>query len=130
MLSFPMPWMWCVCRIWLPTVTRDSYGNEVREYVDAPDIVTHCVYTPGDSTDDTASDIEDGRPEGAVERMTFFLPKSLHADLRGAMIAAYPADDPEVSGVKYDVVGNPRSYPRANTPGDYSWRVVGVRYLG
>lgn len=130
MLSFPMPFRCVPCSIWLAQVGTDAYGNEVTTYAEHADIETRCAYAPGGSEPNTQADIEDGRPHGASVSMTFFLPKALDADMREALIACYPPDDATLSGRKFKVVGNPYSYPRANTPGDYSWCVEGVRFLG
>lgn len=131
MLSFPMPFSSVPCGIWLAHHGEpDAYGNEPVEYGDCPDIKTSCVYAPGGSAPDTSNDIEDGRPHGAAVSMTFFLPKTVSANLRGALIACYPPDDRDLCGRRFKVVGEPFSYPRANTPGDYSWCVSGVTYLG
>ncbi len=126
-----MPFASVPCSIWLANdAGDDEWGNQVIEYGDSADIITRCVYTPGRSKPDTTNDIEDGRPHGATVDMTFYLPKDLVADLRNAIIACYPTDDATLSGQRFKVVGNPYSYPRANTPGDYSWSVEAVRYLG
>lgn len=131
MLSFPNPFEAVPCSIWLPVQgDEDPWGNSPDEYADAPDIVTECCYAPGYARPETANDIEDGRPHGARVSMTFFLPKSVDADLRGALIACFPTDDAHLSGRRFKVVGTPYSYPRASTPGDYSWCVEGVDYLG
>ena len=131
MISFPMPFPSVPCSIWLPIESsEDEYGNKNVSYHEQPDITTTCCYAPGNSKPDTSDDIEDGRPHGARAGMTFFLPKSLSANLRDALIACYPPDDPIISGRQYAVVGDPVSYPRAATPGDYSWCVEGVTYLG
>ena len=131
MVSFPMPFRSVPCSIWLPTLgAKDDYGNQGRTYSESPDIQTRCVYAPGDSKPQTGDDFEDGRPYGAEVTMTFFLPKTVDADLRGARISCSPPDDPTLSGLTFEVVGEPYSYPRANTPGDYSWRVEGVRVDG
>lgn len=131
MLSIPMPFESVPCSIWLAhTAGRDAYGNEVVDYAEFPDLATRCVYAPGEASPDTENDIEDGRPHGARVSMTFFLPKTVVADLREALIACYPPDDEALYGRRFKVVGEPYSYPRANTPGDYSWRVSGVTYLG
>lgn len=131
MLGLRMPWPSVPCHIWLPRPTgRDAHGDARPTYNTHPDIETTCLYAPGGSepmTDDWEDELS---PTGDVERMDFFLPKTLVADLRGARIAALPPDDPYVAEATYDVVGAPRSYPRAATPGDYSWRVQGVRTLG
>lgn len=131
MMACPMPFRAVPCAIWLPHLEgRDMYGNTRPSYGEEPDIETTCCYAPGRSSPMTSDDIEDGRPDGDEERMLFFLPKGLSADLRGARMAAMPPDDPYVASVRYAVEGEPRSYPRMNTPGDYSWCVTGVRVLG
>jgi hypothetical protein len=131
MISFPMPFYAVPCSIWLAHDGEpDEWGNATVEYSERPDITTSCVYAPGTSRPDTASDIEDGRPHGARVAMTFYLPKTVDADLRGALIACYPPDDPTLNGSKFRIVGQPYSYPRRDTPGDYSWCVEGVEHLG
>ena len=126
-----MPFSPVPCSIWLAHFGEpDGYGNPLPEYSDSPDMETTCVYAPGTSEPETLDDFEDGRPHGASVTMTFFLPKTLDADLRGALIACHPSDDAALSALRFRVVGEPFSYPRANTPGDYSWRVSGVTYLG
>lgn len=119
------------CAIWTAIETgRDAYGNTSVTYSDEPDIQTTCCYAPGTSKPGTQNDIEDGRPTGTEATMTFFLPKTVVADLRRARIACYPSDDAALSGRVFDVVGEPYSYPRMNTPGDYSWSVEGVEHRG
>ena len=127
----PMPFRSVPCSIWLAQYGGpDDYGNQTVTYGTAPDIETRCCYAPGRSKPDTSDDIEDGRPQGAKVTMTFYLPKTVDADLRGAVIAAFPPDDQTLSGMRFKVVGEPYSYPRMNTPGDYSWSVEGVRFDG
>lgn len=131
MPSFRMPFKPVACSIWLPTWSaEDDYGNQVPTYGEAADIDTYCCYAPGTSAPDTADDIEQGRPHGARVVVTFYLPKTVTGDLRGALIACYPADDQALSSVRFEVIGEPYSYPRDNTPGDYSWVVEAVRWLG
>lgn len=130
MLSRAMPFRAVPCLVWLPTYVEDAYGNQRATYGEEPDVVTECCYAPGRSTPDTSDDIEEDRPHGATVTVTFFLPKSLQADLRGARIACTPPDDPAMAAQAFDVVGTPYSYHRANTPGDYSWCVEGVAHLG
>ena len=126
-----MPFKSVPCKIWLPTQgDEDAWGNAADTYSEEANIETTCVYTPGTSSPDTENDIEDGRPHGARVTMTFYLPKTVDADLRDALIACYPTDDAQLSGKKFEVVGEPYSYPRANTPGDYSWCVEAVAWLG
>ena len=129
----PMPFRPVPCAIWQPTYETDAWGNEVATYPEDPSITTLCCYAPGGGGNSRASnqdDIEQGRPYGEVLRMTFFLRKDFDADLRGARIAALAPDDPRVAGRVFSVEGAPMSYMRSNTPGDYSWQVEGVAYLG
>jgi len=131
MLSRRMPFPRVPCRIWLPQLgERDAYGNEAVSFNEDPDIVTECSYAPGDRRPDTSDDIEDGRPHGDELRVTFFLPKTLDADLRGALIQAVPTDDAHMAALRFSVVGDPHSYMRDATPGDMSWSVEGVRFDG
>ena len=131
MLSFPMPFATVPCKIWLAHEgDQDEWGNVPILYNSVADIETVCAYAPGTQRPETSNDIEDARPYGAVLSMTFYLPKSVVADMRAARIACYPTDDAALSGTLFDVVGEPYSYQRANTPGDFSWVVEGVRHLG
>lgn len=119
------------CLIWLPKLgERDDYGNQPVTYSDAPDVMTQCSYAPGRYRPDTSDDHEDGRPHGTEDTVTFYLPKSLDADLRGALIQALPLDDQRLASLRFAVVGDPHSYMRDATPGDMSWSVEGVRFDG
>lgn len=130
-ISFPMPFASVPCSIWLAKQTaEDEWHNTQVTYGEQPDIETRCCYAPGSAKPDTADDIEDGRPYGARVAMTFFLPKTVDADLRDALIACFPPDDTSLSGKRFQLVGQLYSFPRASTPGDYSWCVEGVTYLG
>lgn len=129
--NYPMPFRAVPCSIWLAQDGgTDAYNNQVIEYNTDPDITTVCVYTPGTSKPSTSDDIEESRPYGDTATVTFYLPKSVSADLRNARIACYPTSDTALSGRLFDVVGNPYSYQRENTPGDYSWVVEGIEHLG
>lgn len=131
MLNFPMPFASVPCSIWLAQLgEEDTYGNTPIEYADDADIETSCLYAPGMQRPDTSSDAEDGRPYGTQAVVTFYLPKSVDADLRHAIIEVYPTDDTSIYGKQFEVVGEPFSYMRANTPGDYSWCVEGVIVSG
>lgn len=131
MLNLPMPFGSVPCSVWLAHESEpDAYGNTQVTYSVDPDIETRCVYAPGTDKPNTDNDIEDGRPYGARVTMTFFLPKTVDADLRQALIACYPPDDQSLSGHRFAVIGEPYSYPRQNTPGDYSWRVEAGDWLG
>ena len=126
-----MPFRAVPCSIWLAHASeRDSYGNTQVTYNEDPDVSTTCCYAPGTARPDTSDDIEQGRPHGVAATVTFYLPKTVDADLRAARIACYPPDDTALSGHVFDVVGEPYSYMRDNTPGDYSWCVEGVAHLG
>jgi hypothetical protein len=126
-----MPFVPVPCHVWLPRYGEpDEWGNPTVSYGERPDIVTRCCYAPGRYGPDTRDDIEEGRPHGVRVDMTFYLPKEVDADLRGAIVACFPPDDRSLSGKRFDVVGEPYSYSRPNTPGDYSWSVEGVRHLG
>lgn len=130
--SFPMPFASCPCKIWLPKqAVEDAYGNTSVYYDVQPDIETVCVYAGGWTENDGSSpDIEDGRPYGSESEMSFFLKKSVTADLRRAVIAAYPADDAAMYGRRWTVLDYPVSKMRANTPGDYSWLVRAEAFDG
>lgn len=131
MLSRRMPFKAVPCSIWLPVwEQRDAYGNSSPTYYLEPDLRTECCYAPGDRRPDTADDIEDGRPYGAEVALTLFFKKSLDTDLRHAVVELYPPTDKALSGQRFEVVGEPYSYPRENTPGDYSWCVKVVRFYG
>lgn len=131
MVSFPMPFPRVPCKVWLPKYGEpDPYGNRLPTFTEEPDIETECAYAPGRSRPETEDDIEDGRPHGTRTTLTFYLPKTVDADLHGARIACYPADDSTLSGQLFDVVGNPYSYQRGATPGDFSWSVEGVEHRG
>lgn len=131
MLGAPMPFPSCPCRIWLPHWGEpDAYNNSYPEYAEEPDITTTCCYAPGYARAETSDEREQGAPFADGVRMMFFLPKTLDADLRSARIACVPPDDESLAALTFDIVGEPYSYPRAATPGDYSWMVEGVAHLG
>lgn len=126
-----MPFPSVPCSIWLPTGgTEDAYGNVTYEYATKADIETTCCYAPGYARADTSDEFDNDHPHGDMVRVIFFLPKTVTADLRGARIECYPTDDTAMSGKQFCVVGDPKSYMRAATPGDYSWYVEGVAHLG
>ena len=122
--NFPMPFEACPCAIWYPKESfPDAYNNTLVEYGERPDWEGECVYHPGANRADTSNDIEQGRPYGAEVKLTLYLRKSFNHSLRKAHIALYPADDAALCGRVFEVIGDPFSYSRANTPGDYSWAV-------
>ena len=122
--NFPMPFVSCPCSIWYPIEsTADAYGNTNVTYNTDPDWTGTCVYAPGRQNANTKNDIEEGRPYGAEVTLTVYLPKSFDHALRKARLAVYPTDDMSISDRVFAVIGEPFSYMRANTPGDYSWAV-------
>lgn len=127
MLSARMPFPRVPCEIVLPTFAKDSFGNEVATY-DGEPIETECSFAPGlyrtASTDDSYQPAD---PHGDDTVMTFFFPKELDEELRGAIVRI------DVGGGRvseFHVVGNPRSYMRDATPGDMSWSVEVVEHRG
>ena len=126
-----MPFRAVPCSVWLARQSEpDAYNNTRPEYGDEPDLETTCCYAPGRYGPDTSDDIDEERPQGDRLEVTFFLPKSFEADLRGALVAVTAPESPWLSGRRFAVVGAPTSYMRDNTPGDYSWLVRGVEFLG
>lgn len=126
MLSRRMPVHTVPCQIWLPRWgARDAWGNVRPTYPAEPDMTVECFTFQGDSRPDTADDISEERPHGDGERRTFCLRKDFDADLRAARMAC-----PTVADRTYEVEGVPASYPRDDTPGDFSWWVEGVAILG
>ena len=131
MISFPMPFPTVPCAIWLAHRDgQDSYGNEQVTYSEHPDVVTECAYAPGYRSPDTAADIEDARPQGVTTTMTVFLPKTLNVDLRGALLSIVAPDDAALGKKRFAVVGEPHSYMRSATPGQFSWAVEVVAHDG
>lgn len=127
MLSRRMPFPRVACEIYVPTLEEDDFGNEVPDY-DVEPIETECSYAPGTRAAQTEDDFDVDRPMGDRLTVTFFLPKTLDADLRGAIIAVDSGDS--MAGIEFHVVGDPHSYMREATPGDMSWCVEAVANLG
>ena len=129
MLARRMPFARVPCEIALPTFETDAFGNEVPAWDWDGSLETECSYAPGiyrtAATDDSFKPAD---PHGDDVTMTFYLPKELDCDLRGAILrvdvggGAGPQD--------FHVVGAPHSYMRDATPGDMSWVVEGVLHLG
>ena len=120
-----MPFATTQCAIWRAYWdSKDAYGNDEVHYNPDPDWTGRCVYAPGHyHRTDTKDAVEEGRPYGDTVRFVVFLPKTLAIDIRHAALELYPDDDPVLWGHRFTVMGEPMSYPRANTPGDYSWCV-------
>lgn len=130
--SFPMPFDTVECCVWIPSAqTEDAYGNTNYTYQALPDWTGPCVYSPSRTRyEQTSSDFEEGRPNGVNITLTVYLPKSFSLPLHNARLAVYPSDDPYLYGKLFDVDGEPFSYMRSNTPGDYSWQVEAVAHDG
>ena len=130
--SFPMPFDTTPCKVWCAQDGGvDAYGNRVVAFNENPDWEGECVYSPAWSgKPDTYDDRDQQRPNGDRVTLTVFLPKSFALDIRGGRIAVCPTDDPVLSAQVFDVVGQPFSFPRSNTPGDYSWAVEAGERLG
>ena len=127
-----MPFAPVPCAVWCAQDGgTDSYGNQIIAYNSEPDWTGLCVYSPANSYyPRTREEIEEGRPHGDEVHMCFFLPKTFSLDIRGGIIAAYPDDDDRVRGRLWDVIGDPISFMRTNTPGDYSWFLEAGEHLG
>lgn len=130
--SFPMPFEPVPCAVWLAhDGGLDAYGNQIITYPVKPDWEGLCVYSPANSYyPRTRDEIEEGRPYGDEVRICVFLPKTFSLDIREGIVAVYPADDAIISGKKWKVIGQPLSFSRANTPGDYSWFLEAGEHLG
>ena len=127
-----MPFDTVPCCVWVPvSSTKDAYGNVNLSYSEWPSWRGACVYSPSRTRyEQTSSDFEEGRPHGANVTLTVYLPKTFSLPMHGARIAVYPKDDPYLYGKVFDVDGEPYSYMRSNTPGDYSWQVEAVSHDG
>lgn len=92
-----------------PTVTRNdigepTYGEPERTAIDG------VAVAPG-----ATADLDAGRPEGVTVAYTLHLPKTYQEPLRGCAV--------EVRGETYRVVGDPKPYTAANTPGPWNYTV-------
>lgn len=88
------------------TCGRDELG-EPTEPVEEREEVANVVVYPG-----STSDLDASRPEGVKVAFTLCFPKTYGGELRGCSVL--------VRGTEYDVVGNPKRYTAANTPGDWN----------
>lgn len=127
MLDRRMPFPRVPCTVVLPTFSRDAFGNEVATW-DGGEVCTECSFAPGIyRTASTRDSFQPADPHGDDVNMTFYFPKSLDCDLRGALIRLDVGDGRDT---EFRVVGSPTSYMREATPGDMSWVVEGVLHLG
>ena len=84
-----------------------------------------CCY----ARDETNDEITDGRPYADELSLRLYLPKTFSTDIRGAHVTL-ATGDPIVDALTFKVEGVPVSYDRAATPGDHSWVVRVVEFLG
>ena len=131
MLSFPMPFPRVPCAIWEPIEgDPDAYGNTETIFMDEPTWQGMASYAPGGKTPETENDVTDGRPHGDEVTVTAYLPKTYQGNPRGGYFVLYPEDDAALYGRRWQVIGDPISYMRDATPGDFSWVIKGVESLG
>lgn len=125
-VSFPMPFHSVTATFVPPTFgTADAYGNRLPVYDPTNKVETPCCY----ALDDTNDAIVDGRPHADELSLRLYLPKTFSTDIRGAHVTL-ATGDPIVDALTFKVEGVPVSYDRAATPGDYSWFVRVVEFLG
>lgn len=125
-VSFPMPFPAVTATFYPPTYgVEDAFGNPAVSYDPQDKVETPACYAPSDTSDT----IEDGRPHAAQVALTLYLPKSFSADIRGAKVEL-ATGDAVIDALTFMVDGVPTSYYRDATPGDYSWAVRVVEYVG
>lgn len=125
-VSFAMPFHSVEATFIPPTLgEQDDYGNQPITYDAANKVVTQACY----ALDETSDEITDGRPHADVLTLRLFLPKTFTADIRGARVTLATGDS-VIDALTFAVEGVPISYDRDATPGDYSWSVKAVEYLG
>ena len=100
---------------------RDSFGNDVEAYL-PQNAVDNVLVQPG-----AAAELDATRPDGVRVSLTLHFPKGWTGDLRGARVSL-PA--PWDGGNPYRVVGDPRPYMDANTPGAWHMAVEVERAHG
>lgn len=91
-----------------PRVTRDSLGEP--EYGEPETVGVEALVAPGPT-----ADLDATRPNGVTVAYTLHLPKTFQEPLRGCEV--------EVRGERTRVVGDPRPYTAANTPGAWNYTV-------
>lgn len=125
-VSFAMPFHSVVATFVPPTFGEpDAYGNRVPVYDPANKVETRACY----ALDETTDEITDGRPHADELALRLYLPKTFSTDIRGAHVTL-TTGDPVLDALTFKVEGVPISYDRDATPGDYSWFVRVVEFLG
>lgn len=99
---------------------KDRLGNPVRSF-DSGTAVGGLLVSPG-GTDD----LEAARPDGAEIALTVHFPKTWTASLRDCEIEL----DAPYDGERWRVIGEPKPYMDANTPGDWYLPVEVARANG
>lgn len=97
-------------------VTRDSLG-EPSTVTRSEETIDDVIVAPGGT-----SDLDASRPDGVEVAYTICLPKGWAGDLRGCEVI--------VRGEACRVVGDPKRYTEANTPGDWDLTAEVVRVDG
>ena len=99
-----------------PVRTRDELG-EPGATVWEPQEVGDVVVCPG-----ATSDLDASRPDGVEVAFTLCFPKSFAGSLRGCRA--------KVRGEVFGIVGDPKPYTAANTPGDWNLTAEAARCDG
>jgi hypothetical protein len=97
-------------------VSLDELGEPTEGEPDR-ETVENVVVAPG-----ATSDLDASRPDGIVVAYSLCFPKGYGKSLRGCSV--------EVRGTEYAVVGDPKEYTEANTPGDWNLTVEVTRTDG
>lgn len=95
----------------LDELGEPTYGEDAREEVG------NVVVAPG-----ATADLDASRPEGVTVAYTLCFPKTYAGELKGCAV--------EVRGERFRVVGDPRRYTEANTPGAWNLTVEVTRTDG
>lgn len=98
----------------------DRFGNPT--WAEASETVGNVLIAPG-----ATADLEASRPEGVTVAYTLHFPKGYDRDLTGCTVSL-PAPWANEDG--YRVVGEPRPYMDANTPGAWHMAVEVERAHG
>lgn len=96
---------------------KDPFGAPARSY--AWEKVPNVLVAPG-----ATSDLDETRPDGVEVAYTLYLPKTFAGDLRGCRVRVRGEER------EYAVVGDPKRYPDALTPGDWNMQAEVARADG
>lgn len=98
-----------------PVVERDGLGEPTYGEPARTDLM--AVVTPG-----ATADLDADRPEGVSVAFTVHLPKTYRDPVRGCEV--------ELRGERFRVVGDPKPYTPASTPGPWNYPVEVTRADG